>query len=494
MVTDNQVRTLHTVMNKNSTLQSAADKAGMDRKTARKYVQLDKLPSEAAVSHNWRTREDPFEEDWPALRQKLMLNPGLQAKTLFEDLQRRYPGRYQNGQLRTLQRCVKQWRALEGPPKEVYFPQQHHPGRLGASDFTDMGSLRITIAGQPFAHLVYHFVLTYSNWQTGTICYTESFESLSDGLQHALWTLGGVPLVHRTDRLSAAVHRDLSKHLFTQRYRDLLAHYVMEAVATNAESPHENGDAEQSHYRFKQALDQSLMLRGSRDFDSVGEYKGYLEKLFDQLNSGCSQRFTEELATLRRLPARRLDTRKTFTPRVGPSSTIRVQHNVYSVNSRLIGETVQVRLMADHLEVWYGRRRVEVLPRLRGNGGHRIEYRHVIDWLLRKPGAFENYRYRQDLYPTHRFRVAYDQLKSRLNGHSSKAYLQILHLAAKENESLVDQALRQLIDAQVPVSAEAVRSLLDDSLGLSAPEDVTITPVDLMAYDQLLNQKGGPIC
>src|SRR5690606_15796915 len=143
---------------------------------------------------------------------------GLEAKTLFEDLQRRYPAQFQDGQLRTLQRRVKQWRALEGPPKEVFFPQEHHPGELCQSDFTHMTALGVTIGGQRFEHLIYHFVLTYSNWETGTICFSESFESLSEGLQRALWQLGGVPKAHRTDRLSAAVHKDLSPEVFTDRY------------------------------------------------------------------------------------------------------------------------------------------------------------------------------------------------------------------------------------------------------------------------------------
>lgn len=494
MVTDNQVRTLYTAMKKSSTLSAAADKAGMDRKTARKYLQSGKLPSELIYSHTWRTRLDPFEEVWPSIREKLQINPGLQGKTLFEDLQRRFPGQFQNGQLRTLQRRIKQWRALEGPPKEVYFPQQHHPGQLGASDFTDMRSLRITLTGQPFPHLVYHFVLTYSNWQTGTICYSESFESLSEGLQNAVWKLGGVPVNHRTDRLSAAVHQGLDKEKFTQRYSELLAYYGIQGQTTAADSPHQNGDVEQSHYRFKQALDQSLMLRGSRDFSSLSEYRSYLEKLFEQLNAGCSERFAEECHVLGKLPLRRIDTTRVVKTKVGPSSTIRVLKNVYSVDSRLIGETVHVRVKTDHLEIWYARKRVDVLPRLRGEGTHRIEYRHIIDWLLRKPGAFENYRYQHDLFPTHRFRVAYDQLKSRLNGHSSKAYLQILDLAAKENQDLVDRALDQLINAEQVINLDAVKSLQDSGNKIAPATDVEITPVELTMYDQLLSGGRAAAC
>ena len=168
----------------------AASKAGMDEKTARKYVGLGKLPRELKESRTWRTRADPFAVIWGEIRENLAINPGLEAKTLFEDLQDRYPGRFSEGQLRTFQRRIKQWRATEGPSKEIYFPQEHRPGILAQSDYTHMGKLGITIAGQPFDHLLYHFVLTYSNWETGSICYSESLESLREGLQAALWELG----------------------------------------------------------------------------------------------------------------------------------------------------------------------------------------------------------------------------------------------------------------------------------------------------------------
>ena len=229
-------------------------------------------PQEVRVEHVWRTREDPFDDVWAGVEEKLRINPGLEAKTLFEDLQRRYPGRFGDGQLRTLQRRVKIWRALEGPPREVFFPQVHKPGELCQSDFTSMNSLGVTIQRQPFEHLLYHFVLTYSNWETGTICFSESFESLSEGLQNALWELGGVPEGHRTDRLSAAVQKPDQPEEFTQRYRALLGHYGLQGHKTQAESPNENGDVEQRHYRFKKAVEQSLMLRGSCDFASRQDY------------------------------------------------------------------------------------------------------------------------------------------------------------------------------------------------------------------------------
>ena len=263
MVTDRLFRRLRKLIQTEDTLANAADKAGIDEKTARKYRDSGALPSQMAAPHTWRTREDPFQDVWPEIRDRLELNPGLQAKTLFEDLQRRFPGRFQDGQLRTLQRKIKAWRAVEGAPKEVFFDQVHRPGELAASDFTCMNDLHVTLAGQPFDHLMYHFVLTYSNWETGTVCFSESFESLSQGLQNALWELGGVPRRHRTDRLTAAVNNLGDRDLFQQRYRALLAHYGLTPQAIGARKAHENGDAEQSHYRYKDAVDQALMLRAA---------------------------------------------------------------------------------------------------------------------------------------------------------------------------------------------------------------------------------------
>jgi len=472
----------------------AAAKAGMDEKTARKWRSLGKMPEEVKVEHSWRTREDPFDDVWAGMEEKLRMNPGLEAKTLFEDLQRRYPGRFGDGQLRTLQRRVKIWRALEGPPREVYFPQVHKAGELCQSDFTSMNSLGVTIQRQPLEHLLYHFVLTYSNWEMGTICFSESFESLSEGLQSALWELGGVPERHRTDRLSAAIRKPDHPEEFTQRYRALLDHYGLQGDKTQAESPHENGDVEQRHYRFKKAVEQSLMLRGSCDFASRQDYAVFLGKLFVQLNAGRQERFKEESGVLRRLPPRRLESCKKLWVRVGPSSTIRVNHNVYSVDSRLIDEQIQVRLYAEHLEICYGQRCLDTIPRLRGEGKHRIQYRHIIDWLVRKPGAFENYRYREELFPTHRFRMAYDELRRRHPSRAAKEYLEILHLAARENEAAVDDALRTLLGKELSISLEAVERIVSNPVEIPWPVQLVVAEVDLAAYDALLRNKEVSAC
>lgn len=471
------------------TLAVAAAKAGMDEKTARKYRRAGELPSQMKAEHTWRTRHDPFSGVWDEMRAKLDLNSGLEAKTLFDDLQRRIPGQFADGQLRTLQRRVKLWRATEGPGREVYFAQVHEPGKLCQSDFTDMNGLGITIRGEAFNHKVYHFVLTYSNWEDGTICFSESFESLSEGLQNSLWKLGGVPKEHRTDQLTAAVQKPDQPEKFTQRYSALLRHYELEGCKTQAAHPNENGDVEQRHHRFKRAVDQALMLRGSRDFGDRPEYAEFLRKLMEQLNAGRKGRLAEEMKVLRRLPDRRMDACKRILARVGQGSTVRGGHNVYSVNSRLIGEQVELRLYAEQVEVWYGQQRVDTMPRLRGDGNHHIQYRHVIDWLARKPGAFENYRYREELFPTSRFRIAYDTLKLGQPAGHVKEYLQILQLAAQESEPAVDDALRLLIASNQPIRFEAVETIVRSGQKPPAVTDVMIEAVDNNAYDALLSEK-----
>jgi hypothetical protein len=491
MITNQQVRKLRRLDGNGVPKEVAALRTGMDGKTARKYRRLGKLPSEVkTMDRDWRTHPDAFAEVWPELEALLQVNPRLQAKTLFADLQRRFPGHFADGQLRTLQRRLKRWRAENGPAREVFFAQVHHPGRLAASDFTHCTDLGVTINGSPFVHMIYHFVLTYSNWETGTLCFSESYESLSEGLQNALWELGGVPQLHRTDRLTAAVQPGVEgREAFKQRYQALLRHYGLQGQAIQAGKGNENGDAEQSHNQFKRALDQALLLRGSRDFPGRDGYTAFLRQLFGQQNAGRAARLAEEVALLRPLPGHRLEACKRLKVRVETGSTVRVEGNVYSVPSRLIGEWVEAHLYAERVEVWYGQKLLEQLPRLRGRGKHKIEYRHVIDWLLRKPGAFADYRYRADLFPSSRFRMAYDLLVERKPERSAKEYLRILHLAARESEAEVEAALAGLLEQGGPLDATVVAERLRQQSPIRPATEVTVPPVDLATYDALLDGK-----
>jgi hypothetical protein len=489
MVTDLQVRRLFQADEEGLSKRLAALKAGLDPKTARKYRHLRRLPSEVSLmTRTWRTRVDPFADVWLELLERLQLNPGLEAKTLFVDLQRRFPGRFPDVQLRALQQRIKTWRASCGPAKEVFFDQVHHPGRLCASDFTRCTDLNVTIHGQPFDHMIYHFVLTYSNWESGTICFSESYESLAEGLQNALWQLGGVPKQHRTDHLSAAIGPGQQEE-FRQRYQALLRHYGLNAEVINVRAAHENGDCEQSHHRLKRALEQALLLRGSRDFESRAEYERFLGRLFDQLNKRRQPRLDEERLKMQALPKTRLESARRVQVRVDRGSTLHVGGNSYSVPSRLIGEWVEVRLRADKLEVYFQQQKVQEMPRLRGKGKHKIDYRHVIDTLVRKPRAFADYRYQAEMFPSSRFRQVYDALLKQRPRQAAREYLQILHAAAKQGEAKVEEALLRLLKRQQSLSFLAVEAELQLSDTPMSVVEATVSTVDLSQYDGLLEGK-----
>ena len=297
---------------------------------------------------------------------------------------------------------------------------------------------------------------------------------------------------HRTDSLSSAVNNMSNLEEFNRRYEGVMRYYGVKPQHTNPASPNENGDCEQSHHRFKRAVEQALLLRGSRDFQSMAEYAQFLKDLFAQRNAGRRARLAEEIAVMRELPARRMESAKRERVKVDSGSLIHVERNSYSVNSRLIGARVEARLYLDHVEVWYGQRKVEDLPRLRGRSRHRIDYRHIIEWLVRKPGAFESYRYQEDLFPTSRFRMAYDALRETAPGRSSGEYLKILKLAAEAGEVAVDEALRELLErkAEVTITVESIGEVLAKLDTIAPVTMVEVAPVDLASFDQLCTEMG----
>ena len=473
MVTDGQVRRLLRELDSGTCLASSARRTGMSDKTAREYRDHRKLPSarkKSSVPRTYRTRPDPFAAVWPTVEERLKAEPRLLAKTLFDWLRREHPGQFFDSHRRTFERRVRQWRATHGPGKSIMFRQVHDAGDLAASDFTHMNALGVIIAGQRFDHMVYHFVLTYSNWESVTVCPSESFEALSDGLQNALWELGGVPRRHRSDSLTAAVNNHSESREFQTRYRDLLTHYGLSGQRINVRQAHENGDAESSHGHFKTAVDQALLLRGSREFSSREEYASFLQGLVNVRNAGRQDRFAEELAALKDLPETRLSSCLKVPCRVDSGSLMHIHRNVYSVHSRMIGEKVEARLFANRVEVWYADHLVDTLPRLVGRDQHAVNYRHVIDSLIRKPGAFAQYAYRDDLFPTTRFRLAYDRFCEGNNERTgAKDYLKILHHAAHTSEIAIDDALRVMLASGTSLSADAVIALAKTSTELPAP-------------------------
>jgi hypothetical protein len=474
-------------LGKGKPLYVAATRSGMTEKTARKYRGLGGIPGRQP--RTYRTRKDPFEAVWPEIEKLLAASPGLEGVTIFDTLRLREDVSFGDGQLRTLQRRIRRWRASRGPEKEVMFPQEHRPGEAGQSDFTDMRDLEVKIGGEPFDHLLYHFVLPYSNWEWAGVCFSESFESLVSGLQGAIWEMGRVPKKHRTDNLSAATHELRGGgRSFNERYKAVLDHYGMVADKNTPGRGHENGDVEQGHHRLKRALEQALLLRGGRDFDSRGEYEIFLRKVVDGRNRGRWEKYAEELAVMGPLPLTRLSEHRTERIGVSVFSTIRAASNVYSVPSRLIGERVEVRLYAETVEVFYAGERVCAMERLRGSGNARIDYRHLIFSLVRKPGAFARYRYREALFPTLTFRRAYDALVERLGEGADLSYVRILHLAATTTETGVEEVLSALLEHGGLKSWEDV----EDRVRPDTPAIPTcqIPVVDLGVYDLCL--EGSP--
>lgn len=491
MKKDGEIKLLMGERGKGASQKLAAAKAGMSERTARKYEQAGELPSQMKKARKHRTRDDPFAADWSWVEAQIRDDAALQTKTLFALLCAAHPGRYQEGQLRTLQRHVQAWRVRHGPGREIMFPQQHEPGRMAQSDFTSMNALDVKLDGTPFPHLVYHLVLTYSNVEAVRVCFSESFEALAEGLESCLWQIGGVPEWHRTDNLSAAV-RDLDRdglHEFTTNYRALMTHYGMQPSANTAGQAHQNGDVEQSHFRFKQAVDQALRVRGSRDFADRGAYERFLAELVRQRNLTRSGRFQADRAALRPLPAAPLDFTREITVRVSRFSLIRVLLNHYSVPSRLIGASLKVRVRSETLELYHGPVQVLVLPRLSGRNRHRIDYRHLIWSLVRKPGAFANYCYREELFPTTVFRCAYDGLLETRPTKADAEYLRLLHLAASTSEAEVELAIKLLLEVGRTPTFDAVRELAGSSKPTAAPT-ITKTTVDLTSYDTLLASQG----
>src|SRR5438445_4797728 len=490
MKRDSEVLLMRRERAKGRTQEQAAARVGMRVRTLRRFERRGKLPSQFQQPRTYRTRPNPFADDWPWITSQLERDPALQGTTLFGLLQELHPGRYQAGQLRTLHRQIAAWRAQYGPGQEVIFAQVHEPGEAAQSDFTYMNSLGVTLGGVPLPHLVYHLVLVYSNVEAIQICFSESYESLVEGFETCLWQVGGVPRQHRTDHLSAAIH-PLSvdgRAQAKERYRLLMAHYNLEPTTNNLGVAHENGDVEQEHFRFKDAVDQAMRVRGSRDFADRGNYDRFLQQLVSQRNLTRQVRWAEERQALRPLPITPLLACHEVRVPVSRFSTIRVLCNTYSVPSRLIGTTLLVRVRSETLEVYRATAHLLSMPRLLGTGQHRIDYRHVIWSLVRKPGAFAHYRYRDDLFPSLTFRRAYDALHTSTAERADRHYVRLLHLAASTSESEVEAGLVLLLDQRVVPTFDAVRDLVRTPAVQQVPE-LSSPVLDFDPYDRLLGRE-----
>ena len=490
-VRNRQVVKLMSEMSKHSKKGLAALRAGMDRGTGQKYREAGKLPSEMkAGPRTYLTRPDPFGEDWPWIEKMLAEAPELEAKAVFEHLQETMPGRYEPGQVRTLQRRIERWRAQHGPEKEVFFSQVHRPGECAQTDFTWATELEITIAGKVFAHMLCHSVLPYSNWQWATLAQSESIASLRHGIQSALLSLGRKPLKHQTDNSTAATHNlPDGTRAFNEEYLAMMRHWGMKPQTIGVGKSEQNGDIESANGALKRRLKQCLLLRGSAEFESTQVYETWLQSKCSAANKLRQKRVAEELAVMGKLNPQKLCEHQDFDVAVSSWSTIRVKDNTYSVPSRLIGEDVKVRVSSDEVQVFFGGLEQLRTDRLLGKSGHAIDYRHVIASLVRKPNAFARYRYRDGLFPTVLFRKAYDTLAlaNKDEYRTDIEYVRLLHLAASTMQVDVEAGIELLLDAgQVP-TADQIKMLMGKDKPQRLPE-IPAYKVDLSEYDALLGR------
>jgi hypothetical protein len=491
--TDAQVRQIMKERAQGKTQQQAALKANVkSRKTVHRYESLGRLPSELKAPRIWRTRSDPFAADWPQLEQMLTISPELEAKTLFEWLCEQQPGKYKEGQLRTLQRRVAQWRALH-QPQVASLAQVRQPGDMMQSDGTWLTELDVTIQGQPFKHLLIHCVLPYSNWEWGCIAQSESLLAMRDGIQRTVQKLGYVPRYHQTDNSTAATYllgqqqaKDAGQsRTYHPLYLEMLEYYGMQPQTTHVASPDENGDVEAIHGGLKNALNQYLLLRNSRDFSDVEAYETFVYAIMTRRNQLRQDRLNEEMAVMRRVTQPPLAAYREWRVKVSPGSLIRIQTHTYSVPTSLIGQQVLVRQYEWELEVYYQQQLVQKMPRLTGRFQHHVNYRHLVDTLLRKPGGFRNYRYQQALFPQPVFRETWDRLNEWHPSHRADlTYLRILNLAAKEMECEVTAALNLLLEQDVPFDERQVIHLLKNDT--PTPPQLMPLTIDLRHYDALL--------
>jgi transposase len=496
MLTDVGASKMFLLLHEGESVAGISRRLKMSEKTVRKYRDVNQLPSQTErPERSYRTRQDPLAEFWTEIEVLLQQDSQLKPYAILDWLKQKYNAgegapRVTDSIRRTLERRIQRWKLRHGVEQDVKFPQIHHAGDVIAFDFVVMNALKITIGGKPFDHMLFHAVFTYSNWEYVHLCHSESFEALSTGLQDALHRAGGVPRRVRSDSLSAAVNNLSDDKEFAVQYRQLLEHYGVKGHRINARKPHENGDVESSHGHFKDALDQALRLRGSRDFLSVDDYMTFVRQLALRRNTPREKRFREELGVLGPVPLQRRSTCTSLPLTVRSDSVIRVKRNAYSVSSKYVGLQLEVRIHQDHLELWYRDECVERMPRLFGNDKEAIDFRHVIDSLVRKPGAFINYKYVNHMYPTTRFRMAYDQLLSNTTEASTvKQYLQLLYAAKHEGLDLVDDTLRWFFTTGKAITAKDVLAVVAAKQQLPAPTAVDVEAPDLSAFDSLLQHK-----
>lgn len=458
-ITNQQVKLLMKKLKKYNQ-ETAAAKAGMDVKTARKYIKNKQLPSDMKATYK-RTTPTIFADRHDEIAKMLEASPGLQAKTIMGYLVRKYPDTYKHNQLRSLQRHLHDWRAQHGASQSVIFRQDIKPGKQSQSDYTCMNALNITINNQEFKHLLFHFILPYSRWESVYLCFSESFDTLVLGYEKAVWELGCVAKEHRTDNLTAATQAMGSRREFTDRWQQFMTHYAVTPTTNNPGVSHENGSIEKSHDTLKNAIAQELMLRGSHDFSTQKDYIEFVEHIVAGRNTQRQDRLLAEMDLLSELPDRKWHSPIVIRARVSSSSVVQILDAPYTVPSRLIHYTLKVYVYPNEIVLFYGNKKLQTMPRVSANSMAGINYRHLIDGLLRKPSAFANYQYHEALFPRLCFRKAYDALRDQVPANADYQYLKLLQLAKLHSEQEVADTLELLLEEYQLPTSDVVKSLID---------------------------------
>ena len=492
MINRRQINQLVMERNRRVSITMSAMKAGVSRNTARKYLRQADPSKQEKQAHDWRTRKDPLEEIWSAAQGMLERAPELEAKGLLEHLSERVAGGIEGKVLRTFQRRVRQWRLEHGQEKEVFFSQEARPGAVLAVDWTDMRDLGVSVCGTKLDHLLFHAVLPYSNWQWAVRSRSESLLSVRSGLKATIGRLGRVPKELLIDNSSTATHRlsgDGKRRGFNDEFLSVCDHFGIIPRTTNVSSPHENGTCETMHGHFKRRLEQHLLLRGSRDFQSEKEYDRFVIGVLERANALRGERFVQEVAAMREHLAPELPDYSETMVRVNSNSTIRVCKRVYSVPSKLIGSRLRARIYETHIVLMDGTVFLAELPLRGGDRGAVIDFRHIIKWLVRKPGAFSQYRWREAMFPSLVWRAAYDHLCRHHDANTADVcYLEILQLAATKGLSTVENIVEQLLLTPKPVvnAQEVTAWLLTYEDEAMAFRERDAMPVSLELYDGLL--------
>lgn len=489
-ITDHQVSKYKELRNKHAQ-EVAAAKVGISVSSARRLESQVSLPSQRPPRH-WRTRADPLGKVWDSeVVPMLEAAPALMAITVLEELQRRHPGEFADSLLRTLQRRVRQWRALHGQEREIFFAQAHPPGRLGLSDFTVCDELGVIINGQPLAHRLYQFTFAHSGWRHARLTLGgESFQALTAGLQDALWMAGGVPEEHRTDSLSAAFNNLAEQEELTRRYSDLCQHYGMRASRNNRGESHENGAIEARQGSLKVALEQALLLRGTREFADLLTYEQFIADTVRRLNARCARAWEGERASLRPLPARRTTDFEELDARVSKFGVFTAKSVMYSAPSRLAGHLLKVRLYSAHIEAWLGGIKVFECARLYANTRDRhpkrIDWRHMLPSLKRKPGAFARWTLRDAMFPRSEYAQTWERISNHLPERAAcRLMVELLDLA--DRYGVVAELAQELADLEergaLP-DIEALRTRFAPRQ--TAVPDVRVELPSAADYDELL--------